>query len=131
MVRAAAGAVKTRSGSGSNSRAHSCTVAVRDERVVSRRGPYEEVGSDAEGDEAEAVGPAQPGGDQAGEGDAPRRGQPADDGPAEGEDPIMRGPGFILRVAAVVVFVLATVGVAPVPMTPLGLALWCGSTLVP
>jgi hypothetical protein len=33
--------------------------------------------------------------------------------------------------AAVVVFILATLGVAPVPMTPLGLALWCGSTLVP
>ena len=43
----------------------------------------------------------------------------------------MRGRGFMLRVAAVVVFILATVGVAPVPMTPLGLALWCGSTLVP
>ena len=44
----------------------------------------------------------------------------------------MRGPSFMLRVAgAVVVFILATVGVAPVPMTPLGLALWCGSTLVP
>jgi hypothetical protein len=26
---------------------------------------------------------------------------------------------------------LATVGLAPVPMTPLGRALWCGSTLVP
>ena len=26
---------------------------------------------------------------------------------------------------------LASVGVAPVPMTPLGLALWCASTLVP
>ena len=37
----------------------------------------------------------------------------------------------ILRTAAVVVFILATLGVAPVPMTPLGLALWCGSTLVP
>jgi hypothetical protein len=43
----------------------------------------------------------------------------------------MRGPSFMLRVAAVVVFILATVDVAPVPMTPLGLALWCGSTLVP
>ena len=42
----------------------------------------------------------------------------------------MRDPSFILRVAAVVVFILAVVGVAPVPMTPLGLALWCGSTLV-
>jgi hypothetical protein len=106
---------------------------------VHNGGPNEEVGSDAEGDEAEAVGPAQPGRDQAGEGDAPRRGQPADDGPAEEQAPrelieentAMRGPSFILRVAAVVVFVLATVGVAPVPMTPLGLALWCGSTLVP
>ena len=37
----------------------------------------------------------------------------------------------ILRAPAVVVFILATLGVAPVPMTPLGLALWCGSTLVP
>ena len=43
----------------------------------------------------------------------------------------MRGRSFMLRVAAVVVFILATVGVAPVHMTPLGLALWCGSTLVP
>lgn len=33
-----------------------------------------------------------------------------------------------LRMAAVVVFLLATLGIAPVPMTPLGLALWCGST---
>jgi hypothetical protein len=40
-------------------------------------------------------------------------------------------PSVILRAAAVVVFVLATLGVGPVPMTPLGLALWCGSTLVP
>jgi hypothetical protein len=38
---------------------------------------------------------------------------------------------MILRLAAVVVFILAVVGVAPVPMTPLGLALWCGSTLQP
>lgn len=36
-----------------------------------------------------------------------------------------------LRIAAIVAFVLATVGVAPVPMTPLGLALWCASTLAP
>jgi hypothetical protein len=35
-----------------------------------------------------------------------------------------------LRIAAMIVFVLATVGVAPVPMTPLGLTLWCASTLV-
>ncbi len=41
----------------------------------------------------------------------------------------MRGPDFILRIAVVVVFLFATVGVAPVPMTPLGLALWCRSTL--
>ena len=31
---------------------------------------------------------------------------------------------FALRILAVIVFVLATVGVAPGPMTPLGLALW-------
>jgi hypothetical protein len=43
----------------------------------------------------------------------------------------MKGPASILRVLAVLVFILATVGVAPVPMTPLGLALWCASTLVP
>ncbi|HET7854736.1 MAG TPA: hypothetical protein VFM04_09805 [Candidatus Methylomirabilis sp.] len=34
-----------------------------------------------------------------------------------------------LRIAAIIVFILATAGVAPVPMTPLGLALWCASTL--
>ena len=38
---------------------------------------------------------------------------------------------FALRILAVIVFVLVTVGVAPVPMTPLGLALWCASTLPP
>lgn len=43
----------------------------------------------------------------------------------------MRGPSFILRVAAVVVFILAPVGVAPVPMTPRGVAIRCGSRLVP
>ena len=43
----------------------------------------------------------------------------------------MTSPTVILRAAAVVVFTLATLGVAPVPMTPLGLALWCVSTLVP
>ena len=42
----------------------------------------------------------------------------------------MTSPRLILRAAAVVVFILATLGIAPVPMTPLGLALWCGSTLV-
>jgi len=36
---------------------------------------------------------------------------------------------IILRILALAVFVLATLGVAPVPMTPLGLALWCASTL--
>jgi hypothetical protein len=36
----------------------------------------------------------------------------------------------ILRTAAVVVFLLATLGVAPVPMTLLGLARWCASTLL-
>jgi hypothetical protein len=35
-----------------------------------------------------------------------------------------------LRIAAMIVFVLATAGVAPVPMTPRGLTLWCASTLV-
>jgi hypothetical protein len=38
---------------------------------------------------------------------------------------------FALRILAVVVFVLAVAGVGPVPMTPLGLALWCASTLPP
>ena len=37
----------------------------------------------------------------------------------------------VLRILAVIVFVVAVAGVAPVPMTPLGLALWCASTLVP
>ena len=36
---------------------------------------------------------------------------------------------FALRILAVIVFILAVAGVAPVPMTPLGLALWCASTL--
>jgi hypothetical protein len=36
----------------------------------------------------------------------------------------------ILRTAAVVVFLLATLGVAPVPMTLFGLARWCASTLL-
>ena len=38
---------------------------------------------------------------------------------------------FALRILAVIVFVLAVTGVAPVPMTPLGLARWCASTLPP
>jgi hypothetical protein len=42
----------------------------------------------------------------------------------------MTSPSLILRAASVVVFILATLDVAPVPMTPLGLALWYRSTLV-
>ncbi|HJV57905.1 MAG TPA: hypothetical protein VJ971_18120 [Methylomirabilota bacterium] len=38
---------------------------------------------------------------------------------------------YALRILAVIAFVLAVGGVAPVPMTPLGLALWCASTLPP
>jgi hypothetical protein len=39
---------------------------------------------------------------------------------------------FALRVLAVIAFVVATIGVAsPVLLTPLGLALWCASTLAP
>jgi hypothetical protein len=47
------------------------------------------------------------------------------------EGSTIKDPSFILRTAAVVVFILATLGVSPVPMTPLGLALWVASTLVP
>ena len=36
---------------------------------------------------------------------------------------------FALRILAVIVFVLAVAGVTAVPMMPLGLALWCASTL--
>jgi hypothetical protein len=45
-------------------------------------------------------------------------------------EPTMEVPRVVLRAAAVVVFLLATLGVSPVPMTPLGLALWCASTLL-
>jgi hypothetical protein len=45
------------------------------------------------------------------------------------EEPTMEVSRVILRTAAVVVF-LATLGVAPVPMTLLGLARWCASTLL-
>ena len=40
---------------------------------------------------------------------------------------------MVMRLVATVCFVLATFGVSPggVAMVPLGLALWCGSTLVP
>ena len=38
---------------------------------------------------------------------------------------------FALPILAVIVFILAVAGVVPVPMTPLGLALWCASTLPP
>jgi hypothetical protein len=43
------------------------------------------------------------------------------------------GTSAILRVLATLCFVLAVFGVQPgvVAMVPLGLALWCGSTLVP
>lgn len=39
----------------------------------------------------------------------------------------------LMRLVACIAFVLAMFGVAPggVAMLPLGLALWCGSTLVP
>lgn len=38
----------------------------------------------------------------------------------------------VLRLIATICFVLAALGVAPISpaMVPLGLALWCGSTLV-
>jgi hypothetical protein len=32
---------------------------------------------------------------------------------------------------AILVFVLATLGIAPVPVMPLGLALWCAAPLLP
>lgn len=43
------------------------------------------------------------------------------------------GTSRILRLIATICFVLAIFSVFPVsiPMIPLGLALWCGSTLVP
>lgn len=43
------------------------------------------------------------------------------------------GTSRILRLIATICFVLAIFGLAPgaVAMVPLGLALWCGSTLVP
>lgn len=37
----------------------------------------------------------------------------------------------VLRLLAVLAFALATLRIATVPMTPLGLTLWCASTLVP
>jgi len=39
----------------------------------------------------------------------------------------------IMRLVATISFVLAMFGVAPggITLVPLGLALWCGSTLVP
>ncbi len=42
-------------------------------------------------------------------------------------------PSRLLRVIATICFVLAVFGVVPTPvlLVPLGLALWCGSTLVP
>ena len=42
------------------------------------------------------------------------------------------GISRVLRIVARICFVLAVVGVSsPVLLVPLGLALWCGSTLVP
>ena len=43
------------------------------------------------------------------------------------------GTSRILRIIATICFALATVGVVPgaVALVPLGLALWCASTLVP
>ena len=43
------------------------------------------------------------------------------------------GMSRVLRIAATICFVLAVIGVVPtaVLLVPLGLALWCGSTLVP
>jgi hypothetical protein len=42
------------------------------------------------------------------------------------------GISRVLRIIATICFVLAIVGVStPVLLVPLGLALWCGSTLVP
>jgi hypothetical protein len=39
----------------------------------------------------------------------------------------------VLRIIATICFALAVFGVVPTPvlLVPLGLALWCGSTLVP
>jgi hypothetical protein len=42
------------------------------------------------------------------------------------------GISRVLRIIATICFVLAVVGVStPVLLVPLGLALWCGSSLVP
>jgi len=42
------------------------------------------------------------------------------------------GISRVLRIIATICFVLAVFGVStPVLLVPLGLALWCGSTLVP
>jgi hypothetical protein len=43
------------------------------------------------------------------------------------------GTSAIMRLIATICFVLAVFGLAPAGalMVPLGLALWCGSTLVP
>jgi hypothetical protein len=42
-------------------------------------------------------------------------------------------PSRLLRIIATICFVLAVFGVVPTPvlLVPLGLAFWCGSTLVP
>jgi hypothetical protein len=43
------------------------------------------------------------------------------------------GISRVLRIIATICFALAVFGVVPAPvlLVPLGLALWCGSTLVP
>ena len=43
------------------------------------------------------------------------------------------GVSRILRIIATICFALAAVGITPtgVSLIPVGLALWCGSTLVP
>ena len=47
------------------------------------------------------------------------------------EEPM--GVSRILRIIATICFALAAVGITPtgVSLIPVGLALWCGSTLVP
>jgi uncharacterized membrane protein len=56
-----------------------------------------------------------------------------------GRQRVTKGKGMrmnasrVLRIIATICFALAVFGVVPAPvlLIPLGLALWCGSTLVP
>ena len=41
------------------------------------------------------------------------------------------GPSKIVRIIAIICFVLAVFVPTPVLLVPVGLALWCGSTLMP